>query len=853
MKKILVIIISFFCFCNTVFAIECDTLKVTEAYGCADVGKSGISNSSCLIDSNSPPGSSKENVPYQEITQETSVIKHTIPGNKYVFMFLIDDSGSMKDDDGKRIKIVRNNIKSFIKKMKKKYGASMIYFYYLSKNEPIYSHSITGMKSVNKIIEKKDFVVGTPTYYVTGLKTITRDVKKLGDGLVPFVAFFTDGYPTAEHKNYDLGALSSARYFYNASKKMKELGDAVHKHNGGKIITLGVDLSAEDTMAKYLLNPNDNTKKSLASDGNNEAQRYYSMITKGSVKFAELVGGSGGIADRGIIGYSSYNSKKIVFSNHKALDNNLGSIWIGPIKGGSNYKLCAKYDYQTTETVKVKYKEKKCKKWNKKKTKCKKWETVTKSRKEKQVVTKTDSKCVDSNGTYKHNSNSGYKFIKFNANKKKFKDNSDVLGSRWTFESKTSFSYDTYSANKRIDLNGVVDKYYNKVTTIENLAALAPGYWEETIKKDVCKTINNFVPKKVDNNYCKDSLITVSNSKGNFDVLYTMTEVVTFDGGSLKNKQIVSAGQGFHFKDIWLKKHYSIGFRHYSNHGGGSKEPVAILKKGPKRFRVKFSKAGLDVNSVKNEIWKRFSDNVNVQATFKTIDSNNAKDKNKDIKDNVDEKITSHGYDITGSYNVKKGSYNYKTKKFEYGACDGDACLPGLNYYIPYDYVKEKENDEIKVNVSFPSSLTSANLSTVCKVDVSLGGDDITGGESKKILNYRSIDLNNPFPRANNLKEQLPKNWQDFYCSNVSCPNNINKLRLVNSYNYTPQYVANLTSDTLLDNVLSGSYTSFSDINNDGTSKFVNNNLKVITNKDKHFCKLGYISDKFGEGCDQYR
>lgn len=236
-------------------------------------------------------------------------------------------------------------------------------------------------------------------------------------------------------------------------------------------------------------------------------------------------------------------------------------------------------------------------------------------------------------------------------------------------------------------------------------------------------------------------------------------------------------------------------------------------------------------------------------------------------------------YDLADSYIEVSGS---KLGKAIYGElADSEASkyqATGQKYYIEYRWTSSRGafpfNLVANINLSLLSNMRW-ELNGTCGITVKDGlfkdgpssnipddpGEDSGGNSIVPNFVYRSINLEDPFPKAAN-KNEVPANWREWYCGNSSgCGgSNVNKIRLSKTYDNYPEkplYEVNLveTGDdglkiSSVKNYTDKSYTDTSGINKDGTSDFITKSFeryfKYPTVGGKSFCKVGY----FDTSCD---
>ncbi len=186
----------------------------------------------------------------------------------------------------------------------------------------------------------------------------------------------------------------------------------------------------------------------------------------------------------------------------------------------------------------------------------------------------------------------------------------------------------------------------------------------------------------------------------------------------------------------------------------------------------------------------------------------------------------------------------------------------GILYYVPLKYTASNTwiklvNQNLSIigqNISFNATCTVPVKQVLyeCKNDCDSGHGDV-----KVDYHYRTIDVNNPFPKASSKAKinETAQNWSEWYCGSTdSCTqDNNNKKRLRNTYsNYpdNPLYSVTINSSTASKIAAkSDLYMSWNGMNIDGTSEFVINNgiFKIFAGSgSKSYCGLGICQ----ESCD---
>lgn len=235
-------------------------------------------------------------------------------------------------------------------------------------------------------------------------------------------------------------------------------------------------------------------------------------------------------------------------------------------------------------------------------------------------------------------------------------------------------------------------------------------------------------------------------------------------------------------------------------------------------------------------------------------------------------KITNvYTYNLTNSYVVLTGDDAGKAKYIaKANEIKDNYKATGQKYYIDFKWTSSKNypfNLAKDLNPSFLSEMTW-KLNGTCSINVKDGyyGDDSGGsdpepdgddsGNSKKVplFRYRSITVNNPFPKG-----KIPKNWETWYNKKS------NQTRILESYKNMPNNPlyeitlskfkkkgAVLISDI---NNITTHYLDMSNIDvNTGISDFVEEYFSIkATVSDKSFCSVGTFNSSGKDNCDVRR
>lgn len=893
----------FFCFA-LFFCFKCNVLgEVVDGYNvdCRGnvvptiVNKKGNfpnnSNNDCTFSFDSGSSSISSNVIKQQLVscdKETESSSTQI--KRYIYL-VVDNSGSMKSD--KKPKKVRKIFKAIGGQLKE--GEQIVLTYFKEPDNDYKSEfKYTELKKsgnlekyANKILDSDALREGTNTNFVSSIKKVKGYIEKIDSNpnTVPIVIFITDGYPTKDSEG-KLGYTSSARYFYTAAKAFESLGRKLNKKQNTKFVTVGLGLDKSSSKAiKYILNPGSDTKKEL--DGLNsssyqfiEDYKFNQLIDGGSISGdklgREFIFSVASNPDVFMTGYSkisngtTFTFKNVGIPNDEELGDDKEIIEkngfvIGPIKKGFNI------DY-----VKVAGKK----------------------------VTSYKEIEFESEGVKKY-------FIKLDGDMLKKIRNKDI---EVKLKSKDAVAhYKNIDSNKKpIDLNNLVTKYYSvkKYSDVDDIDVNEIQEWikiddssnnnkgPETI--DVTEYTHNGISEektlKLGTGYVKKYNVTKKQYEMkpvSLYVNYLIDTSVSFDGGSLKNNPSTYAGGGFKFQDITLQAKSKWYYSRYAAEG----VPAVSYDIEGISYNINYNNVFMDSDGTnqkfKNdkELWREIDKEVNnfissnskkFTLNFDTVDSNDPNNLKNKVK--VD---SSSGYnkEVNGSDTYYTVAYNYKVKQacgkgenFEYV---DKACSDGFKlvnsyanedgayitaddryYFIPFGYKEE----DAKVNVTL--GVSNKNYTTTCTVKVNSSGNpcpDSGGSEPKSVeeqVSYRSIDVSNPFPRANKQYYSIPINWRNWYCTGVGTSNkcvenknNINRLNrsyanIYYSGDYDSDKLTSIAKDTL--NSSNNYYSSWENIDVEtGKSKALDDNFikQQFSNSAPSYCPLG----SFDKKCDNYR
>lgn len=261
--------------------------------------------------------------------------------------------------------------------------------------------------------------------------------------------------------------------------------------------------------------------------------------------------------------------------------------------------------------------------------------------------------------------------------------------------------------------------------------------------------------------------------------------------------------------------------------------------------------------------------NNSIDITFKTIDSNNYKNKkNYKLNFTIEKKSFNSSTNVFEFRNASDEGINLNKAYFsvgglvQYGSKNSTYSIDGGNkYYIPLNYEDATFPFDIiePVNLSIVDGIefwykASCSIPVLDETDSSSyceDGDcsDFNNGYGN--LRYRSISLEDPFPKSDNNRSEIPVNWREWYCGagtgSVCSGNNTNINRLKNTYQNLMYQV--VLDSTKIKNISKENYSYFewNNVNKNGSDSFVTKYFdKVATNN--YYCQIG----EFKTSCDKY-
>lgn len=855
------------------------------------------SNNDCTFSFDSGSNSISSNVRKQQLVscdKETESNKKIVNRN---IILIIDNSGSMTNDQ--KPEKVQKIFMAIAKELKEGDKIKISYFKSNGGIKQEFSYEDLNslkkrQKEAKKVLKKgTDFgkhdvslVTTTNTDFVSAIKQTRTWIKKNSnlDTSVPIVFFITDGYPTKEGKK-KLGYASSTQYFYGAAVEFENLYKLLREYGGNaKFVSVGLGIDTDSSLAvKYLLDPSESTKSKL----NSLTKKSYAHIE--DYKFGKLISGKkidnslkkefvfsvASNPDIAMTGYSSINGNKITFKK-EALNEILGKkLKKSEIKTINDNGFVVGPVY-----IKNKGEIKSIKSGNK----------------------SLDFEIVEID--------SPKYFIRISGKKLSNIKKNDLVVELSSI--RKVHNYADISSPKEVDLVGMVKKYYSiaKESSADSVSVDDIVKWvkvddssnnnkgPETI--DVTEYTHNGISEEKTLNLGPGYVKKYNVTKKQYEmksvslyVNYLIDTSVSFDGGTLKNTPSTYAGGGFKFQDITLQAKSKWYYSGYAAEG----VPVVSYKIEGNSYNINYNNVFEDSDGTKQkfknaeELWGKIDKEVNnfisnnskkFMLNFDTVDSNDPDKLDKEVKVDSSFKYNKTGTDSDTYYTV---SYNYKVKQacgkdenFQYVdkecsdgyklvnsfANEDGAYITGDDryYFIPFGYKKE----DAKVNVTL--GVSGKQYTTTCTVKVNSSGNpcpDSGDSEPKSVeeqVSYRSIDVSNPFPRANRQYYRIPINWRNWYCTGVGTSNgcvenknNINRLKgsyanIYYSGDYDSDKLTSIAKDTL--NSSNNYYSSWENIDVEtGKSKALDDNFikQQFSNSAPSYCPLG----SFDKKCDIYK
>ena len=198
----------------------------------------------------------------------------------------------------------------------------------------------------------------------------------------------------------------------------------------------------------------------------------------------------------------------------------------------------------------------------------------------------------------------------------------------------------------------------------------------------------------------------------------------------------------------------------------------------------------------------------------------------------------SYTYSLANSY-VKISGNDYSD--VIYGSNNSAGLVgTGKKYYVDFKWIKDRWPFDLAndINPSFIRGM-NWNLNGTCDVDVKKGYYTDNGLSYK----YRSISLNNPFPKANANYNNIAINWLSWYGNSDT-----NKARIANTYDNGVKYSITINKISGNRNSISsiqslgGNYISMNGVGSNGHSSFVDDKFTIRQGSNISYCGLGYFS-----------
>lgn len=835
-----------------------------------------------------------------KITVPATCTSTTTPGKRVTrnIILIIDNSGSMTQ--GNKKSNVRKIFKTIAKQMQSGDKLKIRYFRDGGVGKDYNWNDLQDEKKINRKAElvlkkgekfgKKNvsLVTGTNTNFVDAIEDVNKWIKRQvnSDTNVPIVYFITDGYPTEENDK-KLGYASSAQYFYGAANAFNTLKKTLGKYTNAKFVTIGLGLDKSSSMAvKYLLNPNKENKDALSklkknSSSNIEDYKFYQWISGQKISNKnlkkEFIFSVASNPDIAMTGYSSVSSdgKEFTFNELSILDSlsdsdrdtiNKKGFVIGPIETTSKSNV---------EFVKA----------------------------GKQKIT---------NFNWIPNFVKGKSFIELSGDNYNKLKNKKLVVKLKNKNLVADYKIGVEKKPKVVDLNGMVKAYYkiNAKSDIGSIELNDIARWvHEGEKKDNGVTGGNTVIQTVrthngisekhtlslkGNFYVKDYDMISGNSNiikvNQIQVEYLIDTSYEFIPGSLNESDNTAySGGGFKFQNIKMQTRSIWYYKYYA---ATNIPMIQYQKSDGKWYNINYDAVYEDREMSKkkfenvNSLWDKIDEEVTsiiskktFGVKFQTVDSNDPDNEDSDVltddtpisftKTNPTSSDYDTYYNIGMEYKVKESCF--KNEKFSYSNCSSDsltsqffgekyAYIDPYNryYFVPFGYKKDKVNVTVDFGIK--------DYSTVCKIALNNGNpcsnNNNNNSSIEEQVSYRSIDKDNPFPRAANKYYSIPLNWRSWYCdssiSKVKCESNVqNQRRLSNSYfggiyyskDYKSQDLTQIANDTR-DNP-NNYYSSWANIDQSGNSSSIGSKSTDIIDKKfrgsiSSYCPLG----SFKSECD---
>lgn len=884
----MLVLFNFFIFAYT-DNVKAEISDVTEVNVCSNSSSVDLGNDSCNgVSSNSIVNNSNTFV--FEDSSCTDL--------KYNIVVLLDKSSSMLNSDKyKKLNTAFSGLITYLKKSKNSNSNNDYNIAVCTYSNDVNCGNFLNISSVNSDTYKLkntgtgSYSIGGGTFIQGALAQGYRKLQSKKNGYVPMLILITDGAPSIidNHIKWDnvetgnpedqLAKHNFPAFTYYTVATLQNVSTELKKLNSNaKILTIGIN---SGRVSKFVLNP---TRANLDSIKNYRPDIYYTMTHK--VNYEAYLANwensaTTGITQGSIVSNSSGMKIKFVVPSTYVKQASKSDGLIAFIKDGNSVTKITYKKNETTKTV--------CDG----ETDCKKLIFEGRTERSRFKLYSLWDFCNNrncKNGTFIFKMKNTYKTTEFNPLifRNDTVDKSIIYNNVNTFVNEFSKVVSDLICDNE-DKKVVVDtnEYTNCTESSYDNLAKDDGY-NLYYKSGVDYfTIDN---QKIPSGSC----IKISD----ISIPYILTENINFNIGQFSPNSVYAGGSFKWLGTPSLTNIVTWRFKYYSNISGTSgKVPtadsisleaydangIATVNKVPlNKIFVNGCNGNNNLSSYAEDINKKIlnkvsdNDTVDISSdlpdTFKTIDSN---DPAEDINDNLyplevianltekksdnSSNTVTYKYDFSLKYacisnNGQIVSYNDEDDKCDIGFING-----GQNRYISLKYRFDSFNISAVGNYSAVSDGNQFNVSISCPMNVRKGlyeGEDgcfpcDDGDELKISYNYRSINVDNPFPKAVS-KSDIAENWRDWYCGNdTSCSNTTDNMqRIKNTFSNDIFYRATFEDDKYYD--VGYVYTDWEKMNLDGTSEFINNNNSTgITfypiAKNDSYCGLG----KFKEECNK--
>ena len=705
------------------------------------------------------------------------------------------------------------------------------------------------------------------------------DLEEHHPNAIPFFYFVTDGYPTGggttlncknadaskclKWENYRIVPMTSASLFFSATQSIYSISKRIHQKNG-RFLAVGINVGAQDdVMPRFLLNPNGTTFGRL--NNNTEAKRYKSLLENGAQKVEVVMKYN----DNFSAGSLNDDKNGIVFSNHRA--DNVFVDFDSSDGDGVCFGIVAKKDGDFPDegsvrsSFRLQYK-------NSENGSYHNMDVDSDHTHTRRGYSDNISVLAQDGHWHKKN----FKTLCYDLTRSQFNTLKNAKKIRLKFTGSTTLLVPKYPKSavsssptwKNKYLNGfevggrhydVIDQFFanqnrridpDEYSTVINGGGSTP---------DSCgnNTIANAKVTTPTTSSCSSASVTIYGDH-NYTIRVILKETINFKGGSLVNINPVIAGKGFHFDRIEVSNHIDFDFERkgariqtYLNsshalqpvlHDDNTNQDVLMseVKKadGTRMFanetQLKTAVTNALVSNYTSLANTHYSQ-TNFQDMFSILQKDSLpadfaiKERFVDIMETSTASFPNYSYKL----GARKIKMNNKTFAFADSELDGNNLATHPTdytverfYYTPFGY--GQNNFTFVVRVGNLSLFSYSTQTIKCNVRV---GTELS---PEKYLEYRSIDLKNPFPRSGGDSNKIPTNWRKWYEGD-------NIARLENSYGYLDY----LVRTNKFPNV-HGSYSLINNIKDeDGSSSYVTNEYFDIIRASatgKNYCSKGNFS-----------